>query len=86
MQLPDPIDDLGVTWHADPAASGLRWRAFLFGGDELIAYEGGDWEVRLRAANGQTVASHNAPDAECARAAAARVYTAITRRTPEDKR
>lgn len=36
-----------VRWHPDHAASGLRWRMFLWSW-QMIAYEDGRWEVRRK--------------------------------------
>jgi hypothetical protein len=38
----------GIEWHQDPAASGPRVRAFISVWAELIVYDDGNWEVRLR--------------------------------------
>lgn len=67
-----------MIWHRDPAAFGWRSRAFLPNG-ELLAYDNGDWEVRLPGVV-KSVAFGHEPDHEFAKARAIMVHDAITRK------
>ncbi len=77
----------GIEWHRDPAASGWRSRAFLPEG-ELLAYDDGNWEVRLTwrlpSMMGQTVAFGREICGERAKCRALRVYRALVESVSQD--
>jgi len=65
-----------LAWYRDPAASGWRSRAFLPNG-ELLAYDDGDWEIRLPGVDVSVAGGHE-PDLESAKARAVLVHNALT--------
>ena len=66
-----------VRWELDHAASGDRLRAFFRYG-EVIAYEEGDWEVRLNVNAGCSAAGGQEDSQLAAQDRALAVYRALT--------